>query len=655
MPYFRRLAMIVARDEWLPALLALGLILIGCGLAYQIPLTVQLAVGGDPITRRREDDTPFLQGVHAAEPADPAVAAWWELPGARDPYRWTQPESTLTLPGLGGGHWLITVRAQGGRPDGAPTLSAWQAGHWPLFQLELPASSARRYTILVPAEGTVRLTMRSEPFQVSNDPRALGFVLRAVRVQTVNGWRSPDWGQLGWIGVTLAAAWIWGRAVALPSRWGLALIGGGGLTALAAIWLARPAFGLLMPHLALLTLATATIGVILALRWPRQVAWRQAIAIALLAILVRLAGLLHPHAISSDAGFHANNLLRLGLGHVYLTAGLPSEAGGGLAPYPAGFYLLALPFQLLYGDDFVSRRLLVTITAVALDSLFCIAIWWWIRQGGFSERAALLGAACYVMATQSLEALTIGELANIGGQALILPALIGLSAGAAARTGTRLQLGGLALAIAAGLMAHSGVTLGFGLLIGWSWVLAWRQPPMVVSPFRLFIAAAGGIALAMLIMYTTPVYIALIGNRSGQGAIGGQALIQIIADTMKALAGLQPPQRRSLSIPIGLAIANLIGLWLLWRAPHPTASRLRWLVSAWWGGALTSLALLLVADQGLRWALFLYPAWCITAGIALDHLAQQAGWGRLAATGWFAAIVAQGAGLWIGQIRDYLH
>lgn len=643
------------RRNWRSALFLLALILLGCGAAYQTPLSVHLAVGGDPLARRREDDAPFLQMVHASEPALPSVAAWWELPGAADPYRWTQPESVISLPGLGGGYWLVKVRAQGGRPDGMPTATEWQAGAAPPVAFELPVGQIRRYMMILPADGTVRLAMRSDSFQAAGDPRVLGFLLREVRVQTIGGWRAPDWGQLGWIGLTLAAAWVWGHTSALSPRWGLSAIGIGGLAAIIAIALARPAFALLIPILATLTLIATVISTGLALRWPQQVAWRQVIGLALLALIVRLAGLLHPHAISSDAGFHANNLLRFGLGHVFLTAGLPAEAGGGLAPYPAGFYLIALPFQILFGDDFAARRLLVTIVAAALDSLFCVAIWWWVRQAGFGQRAALLSAACYLFATQALEALAIGELANVGGQALIVPALIGLSLGAAATRSHWMALSGLALAIAAGVMAHSGVTLGFGFLIGWAWLLAWRQPASIVTPARLFIATAGGIGLALIMMYTTPAYLELISGRSGQGASGGQTPVQIITETFLALTGLQPPQRRGLPAPLGLTLANLAGLWILWRTRQPTTTTLRWLLGAWWGGALSGLVLLLFADQGLRWMLFLYPALCIPAGIALDRLAARAAWGRIAAAVWLMAIIGQGALLWVGQIRDYLH
>lgn len=643
------------RHRVLSLAMVLALVAIGSVLAYQAPLHVHLAVGGDPRTQRREDDAPFLRMMHAAEPAVPAVGEWWQLPGADDPYRWTQPESSLLLPGLGGGHWLVTVRAQGGRPDGTPTSSEWQVGSEPPLVLSLPATPARRYTLLVPANGTLQLTFRSTPLQVDGDPRALGFVLRDVWVRPIDTWQMPDWVQLAWVGLILTALWVWGQSIELRSHWIIALLSGSGIIIVAAFALFRLAFALVNPLLAGLILFATIVSVGLAWRWPQHLAWRQAIALTQVALIVRLAGLLHPHAISSDAGFHANNLLRLGLGQVFLTAGLPADAGGGIAPYPVGFYLLALPLQLLVGDDFASRLVLVTVVAAALDSFFCLAIWWWIKQAGFGLRAALFGAACYIGATQAFEALSIGELANVGGQALMLPALIGLFSGASARQSGWLALIGLMLAICAGLLAHSGVTLGFGLLIGWAWVLAWQQPSTVTTPLRLFAAAAGGLGLALMVVYTAPTYLDLIVQRSGQGASGGLAPMQILSDTVLALVGLQPPHRRSLVLPFGLALANLFGLWLLWRSASVEASRLRWLIGAWWAGTLTGLVLLLVADQGLRWGLFLYPALCISAGIALDRLAARSVWGRWLASAGIVTIIGQGVWLWIEQIRDYLH
>src|SRR6185503_2842117 len=57
------------------------------------------------------------------------------------------------------------------------------------------------------------------------------------------------------------------------------------------------------------------------------------VALILLAVALRLGGMLHPHAIFSDDGLNANNMIGFTSGQVYFTEGLPSEAGGGQAPY----------------------------------------------------------------------------------------------------------------------------------------------------------------------------------------------------------------------------------------------------------------------------------------------------------------------------------
>jgi hypothetical protein len=171
----------------------------------------------------------------------------------------------------------------------------------------------------------------------------------------------------------------------------------------------------------------------------------------------------------------------------------------------------------------------------------------------------------------------------------------------------------------------------------------------------LLIAAGGALLFVLIIVYSAPPYLELIGQRGEQGVAGGQSPGQILFDTLLALAGLQPPQRRSLPIPFALLPATLCGVWLIWRASRTDTAGLRWLLGMWWGGALSGLALLLVADQGLRWALFLYPALCIPVGVVFDHLATRSTWQRWLAISWLALILGQSMSLWIGQIRDYLH
>ena len=150
------------------------------------------------------------------------------------------------------------------------------------------------------------------------------------------------------------------------------------------------------------------------------------IALIILAVALRLAGMLHPHAIFSDDGLNANNMIGFTSGQVYFTEGLPSEAGGGQAPYPPGQYIMFAPAQLLLqtrSDDITSLRLLLKIANAVWDSLVVGFVWYVLRRCGCGSRAALLGAALYVLPPPLLKSLSVGEFANVFGQGLALPLL----------------------------------------------------------------------------------------------------------------------------------------------------------------------------------------------------------------------------------------
>ncbi|MBX0326911.1 hypothetical protein K2Z83_04340, partial [Oscillochloris sp. ZM17-4] len=99
------------------------------------------------------------------------------------------------------------------------------------------------------------------------------------------------------------------------------------------------------------------------------------------------------------------------------------------------------------------------------------------------------------------------------------------------------------------------------------------------------------------------------------------------------------------------------GLGLLWarRAIWPGAAGLRLALASLWAGALITQALLLVADQGVRWSLFLYPGLCLSAGPLLSALYARGRAGRAVALLALGATLAYGALVWLVQIRDYYH
>lgn len=656
-------------------------------LAYQAPLRQLIHVGGELEARRRFDDAPFLTGVNGPEPGDrvddperPGERLWWwealERSGAR-PYRWTQAEAALRIPGAGGGPRVVEILA-GGRPGGAPTV--WEGGPGLRYELMLPEGTPRRYRLLVApdARGDLRLTMATTPYAAPGDPRELGFVLYEVRVAPASGPpAAPAWPQLGWLALATAGVYLAALAAG-AGAWGAGgLAAAGALGAAYALAFHRPALALFTPTVATLAgvCAAAALGGRLA-DWAAARRGRAAPGLAPVAALVaaafalRAAGMLHPHALYSDSGLQANKLFEATLGRVFLTAGLPSDAGGGQAPYPPGPFIALMPLQLLLPAGHGARVLLMQLGTALLDSMAVAAVWLILRRAGAGRRAALLGAACYLLPTAALESFSVGELANLGGQALALPFIVLLALGAlrderpdAGAPGRRGQakwglIAPILLCVA--LLAHSGVTLSVGALVAAAWALAClaalRRAPWPVGALRLSLAAAGGLGLALALFYTAPVYLGSLLGREGGGG-GGATPGAILAEIALAALGLAPPARRAMAIPALLGAAAVAGLALLWatRRAWPRAAGLRAALAAWWGGALITQGLLLVADQGVRWALFLYPALCLSAGPLLAALWRRGRAGRLVAALALAAILAHGLAAWIAQVRDYYH
>lgn len=671
------------RRQWLPYLLPATCCLLPLLLwllAYQLPAQIALRVGGDVSLQRRFDENPFLSQINGSEPPDRAACPddasrtcfWWQLlaPGER-PYRWTSGETLATIPGLGGGPYIVEIAARG-QPGDRPTPSDWQIAGLSV-SVDLPPDSIRRYRILAPPDpsGDLRITLRTRPLDAPGDPRELGFVLYELRAsQAGGGPRAPAWPQIGWLSLALAAVYGVPRVLSVSPRLSAGLALGFGVALALALALARPELTIFAPTLAGMGLVAglaAAAGWALTRHMGSDAAFaRQVLALTLLALALRVGGMLHPHALYSDSRFHANKLFILSLGEVFQTAGLPSEAGGGQAPYPTGFYVLLLPGLLLPGIDRVD---LVQVGTALLDSLLLPMIALLIVGAGYDRRAALLGAACYLLPVTALASFSVGELANIGGQALAMGFVALLTLGALAPRSPKSGGGGWAFAtaaLAAGLLAHSGVTLSLGAFVAAAWLIVLahsvsrrqaRTPsPQRPTPISLTIVAAAGLAIALLIYYSAPIYLESIAGRAG-GVRGGTGPLAILGETLAGVLGLIPPRSRAWPLPPLLGPLALTGMALLWaqRRARPAAAGLRLTLGAFWLGMLLTQALLLVADQGVRWSLFLYPALGLSAGPLLGALYSRGRAGRAAALSALGSILAYGLLVWIIQIRDYYH
>lgn len=662
------------------------LLLIAAGLfvlAYQVPLRQTIAVGGDLAERRRFDDAPFLWDVNGSEPADilpdPANPAgsllWYEFleRNGGEPYRWTESLSTFVVPGAGGGRYVVSLRAAGGRPDGSATPIEWQFNSGPLLSFDLPAGP-RRYHMLIPADnsGDIRLTMRSTPLDAPGDPRELGFVLYQAQVAPLAaGWRAPAWPQIA--GLTLVLASLAGsmHLLAIPPRLNLLLSAGTAIGAALSLALARSALTLFTPvllGLSLFALAAAASVYLLTRVFGRadpntRIFSRHIGALILLAFVLRMGGMLHPHAIYSDSGFHANKLFTLELGQVFQSATLPDEAGGGETPYPTGAYLLLAPGALLIPDGHRARVLLVQSGTALLDSLTVGMIALVVLRAGIGRAAALFAALCYLLPITALESFAVGELANLGGQALAMPWIMLLALGYAgsAYRGRLLITVGLIGALCAGLLGHSGVTLSVGAFTAAAWGIAWFSPwrrnQAAIDPRRLTFVAALALVLVILGYYSAPRYLAgfLSGGAVSAAETTGTAPIALFSETIRGVLGLAPPRARFWPLPIFLGLAAIGGSLLLWRERRSEAAGLRIVLAAGWIGMFLTQGLLLVADQGVRWSIFLYPLLCLSAGVLLGVLWDRGRLERIGAVLITSGILGYGLLMWIIQIRDYFH
>ncbi len=679
----------------LAALLAIGIILWWIG--YQGVFSTYIPVGGNAATHKREYDAPFLHGVNASEPENPDNYRWWTLPPGYA-YRWTKQETTLHVAGVGGGHWLVSIHALSGRPASEPTQTTWHTAkrQLPTFTM---AATPRTYHILAEATtaGDLHLTMHTPAYPALDDPRELGFVLRGVRIAAVDsGTRLPAIEQLGWLTIIMLLVYGISRWLTLPIRMATLLVLVLELTTAILLGTHRFTLTLFTPILAGVLLAGIPLALLLTaitkqmLRWQcwqyaahKLTSTRPIVALVLLAFVLRLGGMLHPYAIFSDHRLHANNLLDvIGMGTVYFTEGLPAEAGGGKSPYPPGVYLVAAPAQFIAPDTMIGRVLVIQSSVALLDSLVLLGLWLVLRQAGMGNRTALWGAALYLAPIPMMVSFSIGEYANIGGQALAMVPLVLLASGMLPS-----HTIGFAALLAMGLLVHMGVTLSLVLVLA-AWgmgevgvllyarargmkPIAQQRQSVSVSFKRLtgFIGAsvaAGG--FAALVYYAASPFRYIYADRladTTQNTTQNEPVAEILGDIARNL--FHPSSQL---VPV-LVACGLVGGVLLWYRHHRlcssqaqagqpavsprTLGSMVHMIGAWWLGTLLSFGLLLIAQRGVRWQHFLYPVLCLSAAPLLAAYAKRGRVGVVVA--WVGVVVPVGYGVvaWVEHLRWYLH
>jgi hypothetical protein len=628
------------------------LILSGAALlwatAYQAPTQHRMAFGGDPSTQRRYDDTPFIRGFNAAEPASTTAQPWW----TQMPYRWATPEATMVLPGLSSAPLLVEMRAAG-HPNAPNTLV--QVQHQQQTTDLLLTPQARRYQWLgqPTSTGDLELNFSAPAYQPTNDPRDLGFVAFTARIATINGLAWPAFGTLGWLLATLALTTLIIRR--LTPTWNLALAFVTPLVLLVALLLTSQRAGLAVFAPSLCMLVAGCYLVANSLTWfgrrwlPHpQLAWLSALIV--LAFAIRLGGMLHPHTRFSDLGLNANNLFTTTLGNVISTERLPGRAGGGEAPYPPGQYLLLAPTQLLLEPDSTGRELAIMFGAALLDALVLGGVWCLARTvAGY--RVAWFAALLYLLPRPILLSFSVGEFANLYGQSLALP-LLGLLALAGHQLQrSRFWLAGIVLVLF-GLTGHSGVSISLSLLLGSLGLIWLGQRWRSAELWRLVSMGFVGYTLTALIYYSAFLHLVGAADTTPSPASGNP--LERVVNVFLNL------ERGNVLISPLLLLLGLLGLIFLLGSQRSTTldsaqTSTRQLLAAWWLAAGLSLAPLLFSNQTVRWSAFLAPALAICAGVGVARFWRRGLAARSMVVGGLGLLMWIGANFWVERLRDYLH
>jgi len=625
------------------AALLLAALLLGANLlAFQLrPSAYTLDIGTRP-------DRAAVAGFHGNE-RDSAGAT----------YRWSDGDATLTLNGPAVRGVAIVGLTLGWLPPGALAPRAVElrldgAGWTTLAAPDQP----RRYSLLLPpgalADGAVQLGLRSAAARVPPDDRPVGVRLDAAEL----AWPGAAWpmpapavliAQLGLAMLWLALARLLGLG-ALPA-FGVALALAGGLVAHAAI--APDLAPLWQPRLLGAGLAGGAVlwGASRALPRAEPSASKSFVnallLITLIALAVRLLGVLYPLFFSHDLLVNSGRLRNVQLGNLTLFD-RPSEFSRRVAVVSPTVFVLAAPFSLL-GD----RAFALQFSYALVDGLTPLLVGLLALRLGLRERSALVAAALIALLPMQLTALYWGFAKQIVGQWLTLLFLVAVAGPPPRRMFGWIATGALCavnLLIHPGGLLFAGVTMGVFLVLGMGmgrWTVdggRWRAAQLwdnvrSPGPWRgWLLTLLGAAALALAVQYFEAARLMVGGLLDGSTATPDST--NQVSDQAARLWQIWVGLNASFApLPLALASAGLVAL--LWR----TRGHGRLLVIGWLASALLFLAVDIATGQQVRYGYYSAPLVCVGVAALVEPLMR---WrlGRVAVWGLMALVALAGLLLW---------
>jgi hypothetical protein len=599
-------------------------------------------------------------------------------------YRWTSGTSTIALPGLGRGDWMVTLTAALQHPDKQPLDALITANGTPIARL--PDSGPRRISLLVPAElvpdGDLTLGISSNTYK---DPRELGVLLYQVNVAPAGpGALLPPLKQLGYaLVIALCLYWCLLRLLTRPAvaaLLALALVLGGAW-ALAA---ARFPTAFMLPRLALLAIWSLALLLLLerALPWAFAKAGAPLSGWLLRALLltffvgywIKAGAMLYPYFVGVDMALQMSWARRIFSGEFALfystnnpmnSATMPTAEWGSrppVIPYSPWFHIFAGSFMLLPMPMVLAGHMFSAL--VDSSRVFLIALLG--RKVGLSERESLLASLLYAVTPATFLLHSWGNLPTTFGIWWTLVTTVFIVA-AYRRLDRPGPFALLTLLLTITMLIYTVMAVFMvvflGLLLPALWLIesgprgaeprafadgapGSRRPVLAIA---LALIAAG--LLATLIYYGQ--YIPLIVERTLPYFLGGtpggqqagiqnrQPFLEYLADYIPRLGYTARPVMFGLWAPLLLGLAGLARL---------RNRRLLALFGAW----LIVTILFTIAGNRIsmvdKQIFYFMPAMMLLAAPLINWAWERGRGGQLAVAGLYALTFASALALWIERV-----
>jgi hypothetical protein len=554
-----------------------------------LSLTVLSAVGWFSVQQALTIDVgsptarPYLSGFHAPEQLTAAGAVT---------YQWTEATASIRLPDAG---WptarQLSLRLIRFDAVSGPLLLTAGGLRAELGNELRQGGSARRYLLwLPPTDGvTLNSPLAATP---AGDARELGNAIDSVSVQRPHGGLPAPLLLLAWP-LLLLLHWRIAELAGLDRH--DRLVGAAALltAAVAALAVQPAALMLALPLLIglapALTLISLPLERLLRQRWPTV---SGALTAALLfALFWKGLALGYPGFFATDSLFHAHRMAALLQGELFQT----SVGGGTAFPYPLAGYIALLPAVLLSDE----LRWTLQIAALLLDATTVLLLAAWLGRAAPPRRIAH-AAAIYVLLPVGFIQTFHNPVLHIVGQWQSLLYLTLLIAALRAADDWR-RLWPLTLAALAASLGHFGIFLNLGLMMLTAFAL---QPRIVLARWRTLISYPLGVALSVLLFYSTAFDWANAQIGSGGEALQGTYGLASHGEIVRQVLLVYGLWDHYLVVFVPLGIWGVLR-W--WRATPAAEQAAPWLAAAMLtAGALIVAAVAAVLFSGTRYMAFIY-------------------------------------------------